>query len=106
MQGSPLGLLNSSAKIAIAAETGQPAATVVTENILNMRERLTPGAISPVWLYNPTVYKQLFQLQVGLGTAGALVSGQNIQSCRHAVDAWASRWLNARGVPCLEPLAT
>lgn len=78
--GQPLGLLNSSAKIAIAAETGQPAATVVTENILNMRERLTPGAISPVWLYNPTVYKQLFQLQVGLGTAGALVSGQNIQS--------------------------
>jgi HK97 family phage major capsid protein len=78
--GQPLGLLNSTAKIAISAETGQLAATIVTENVLNMRERLTPGAISPVWLYNPTCYKQLFQMQVGLGTAGALVSGQNIQS--------------------------
>lgn len=78
--GQPLGLLQSTAKIAISAETGQEAATIVTENILNMRERLTPGAISPVWLYNPTCYKQLFKMQVGLGTAGALVSGQNIQS--------------------------
>jgi HK97 family phage major capsid protein len=78
--GQPLGLLNSTAKIAISAETGQVAATIVTENILNMRERLTPGALNPVWLYNPTCYKQLFQLQVGLGTAGALVSGQTIQS--------------------------
>jgi len=78
--GQPLGLLNSGAKISISAETGQAAATIVTENILNMRERLTPGALSPVWLYNPTCYKQLFQLQVGLGTAAALVSGQNIQS--------------------------
>lgn len=78
--GQPLGLLNSTAKIQISAETGQEAATIVTENILNMRERLTPGAINPVWLYNPTCYKQLFKLQVGLGTAGALVSGQTIQS--------------------------
>jgi HK97 family phage major capsid protein len=76
--GQPLGLLNSSAKISITGSGG--AATVVTDDILAMRERLTPGAISPVWLYNPTVYKQLFQLQVGLGTAGALVSGQTIQS--------------------------
>lgn len=78
--GQPLGLLNSTAKIEISAETGQEAATIVTDNILNMRERLTPGALNPVWLYNPTCYKQLFKLQVGLGTAGALVSGQNIAS--------------------------
>jgi len=78
--GQPLGLLQSTAKISIAAESGQPASTILTENLLNMRERLTPGALSPVWLFNPTCYKQLFQLQVGLGTAGVLVSGQNIQS--------------------------
>lgn len=78
--GQPLGLLNSGAKIAISAETGQLAATIVTENVLNMRERLDPNAVNPAWLYNPTCYKQLFQLQVGLGTAGALVSGVNIQS--------------------------
>jgi HK97 family phage major capsid protein len=76
--GQPLGLLNSSAKISITGSGG--AATIVTDDVLAMRERLDPNAISPVWLYNPTCYKQLFQLQVGLGTAGALVSGQNIQS--------------------------
>jgi HK97 family phage major capsid protein len=76
--GQPLGLLNSTAKIAITGSGG--AASIVTDDILNMRERLDPNAISPVWLYNPTCYKQLFQLQVGLGTAGALVSGQTIQS--------------------------
>ena len=76
--GQPLGLLNSTAKISITGSGG--AASIVTDDVLAMRERLDPNAISPVWLYNPTCYKQLFQLQVGLGTAGALVSGQNIQS--------------------------
>jgi len=77
--GQPKGFLNSEGKIEISAETGQIAATIVTDNLLKMRERVTPGS-NPVWLYNPTCYKQLFQLQVGLGTAGALVSGQSIQS--------------------------
>jgi len=76
--GMPLGLLNSTAIISITASGG--ASTIVLDDILNMYERLTPGAISPVWLYNKTCYKQLFQLQVGLGAAGALVSGQTIQS--------------------------
>lgn len=78
--GMPLGFLNATAKISIAAETSQLASTIVTENLLKMRERLTPGAANPVWLFNPTCYKQLFQLQVGLGTAGVLVSGQTIVS--------------------------
>ncbi len=77
--GQPLGFLNSSGKISISAETGQLAATIVLENLLNMRERITPGS-NPVWLYNPTCFKQLFQTQVGLGTSGALVSGMSLQS--------------------------
>jgi HK97 family phage major capsid protein len=77
--GQPLGFLNSTGMISIAAETGQQATSIVTDNLLKMRERITPGS-NPVWLYNPTCYKQLFNLQVGLGTAGALVSGQSIQS--------------------------
>jgi len=76
--GTPLGLLTSGAKISITGAGG--ASTIVLDDVLNMRERLTPGALNPVWLYNPTCYKQLFQLQVGLGMSGALVSGQNIQS--------------------------
>jgi HK97 family phage major capsid protein len=76
--GQPLGLKNSGAKIAITGSGG--ASTIVLDDILSMYERLTPGAVNPVWLYNKTCYKQLFQLQVGLGAAGALVSGQTIQS--------------------------
>jgi HK97 family phage major capsid protein len=73
-----LGFLNSAGKISIAAETGQDAATILLENLLNMRERITPGS-NPVWLYNPTCFKQLFKTSVGLGTAGALVSGMTLQ---------------------------
>jgi HK97 family phage major capsid protein len=90
--GQPLGFLNSTAIVAIAAETGQPATTILTDNLLKMRERITPGT-NPVWLYNPTCYKELFKLQVGLGTAGALVSGQTIQS---------SGFQNLLGYPAVE----
>ena len=75
--GQPLGLLNSKAKIKIAKETGQEADTIVTENIVNMYSQLDPNAQSPVWLYNRTCFKQLFQLQIGLGTAGALINLPN-----------------------------
>jgi HK97 family phage major capsid protein len=90
--GQPLGFLGSSGKIQISAESNQAASTIVTENLLNMRERITPGS-NPVWLYNPTCYKQLFQLQVGLGTAAALVSGQSIQS---------AGFQNLLGIPAVE----
>lgn len=75
--GQPLGLVNSLAKIAVAAETGQLANTIVTENIVNMFSRLDPNAVNPVWLYNRAIFPQLFQLQVGLGMAGALVNLPN-----------------------------
>lgn len=72
--GQPLGLLNSGAKIATTAEDGQEAATINTENIVNMYSHLDPQAIRPVWLYNRSCYKQLYKLQVASGAAGALVN--------------------------------
>jgi HK97 family phage major capsid protein len=75
--GQPLGLLNSSAKIPVAAETGQQAATIVTENVVKMFSRLDPDAVNPVWLYNRIAFPQLYQLQVALGAAGALVNLPN-----------------------------
>jgi HK97 family phage major capsid protein len=77
--GQPKGILNSDGKISIAIEDGQAAQTIVIDNLLKMRERITPGS-NPVWLYNPTCFKQLFQMQVGLGTSGALISGATLQS--------------------------
>ncbi len=73
--GQPLGLLNSSAKIAVAAETGQLAATINADNIDKMVEAMDPDAVNPVWLYNRnSCYRQLHQLQIALGTAGDLVN--------------------------------
>jgi HK97 family phage major capsid protein len=75
--GQPLGLLNSSAKIAVAAETGQQAATIVPENIVKMFTSLDPNAVRPVWLYNRAAFQQIYLLQAQLGVAGALVNMPN-----------------------------
>lgn len=77
--GQPQGFLLSGGKISISAETGQEAATITYTNLLKMRERIAPGG-SPVWLYNTTCFEQIAKAQVGLGTAGALVSGVTLQS--------------------------
>jgi HK97 family phage major capsid protein len=76
--GQPLGLLNSTAKVSVSAETGQQAATIVTENIEKMFMALDPGAVNPVWLYNRnSCFQQIHQLQIALGAAGALVNMPN-----------------------------
>lgn len=58
--GKPLGLMNANAKIKITKETGQPAATIVQENITKMWKRLHPGArATAVWLHNVDIEDQL-----------------------------------------------
>lgn len=81
--GSPLGLLNSPCKVAVAIETGQPADTVVTKNILKMWSRLyTAGKRNAIWLVSPDVMPQLYQLELAVGTGGSsagLLREQNVQ---------------------------
>jgi HK97 family phage major capsid protein len=68
--GSPLGLMNAPAKIAVAKETGQAAATIVYNNILKMWSRMWAGSrANAVWLYNQDCESQLFQLAQPVGTA-------------------------------------
>lgn len=69
-----LGILNSSALISVAKETGQSADTVVFENVLKMHARLHARSMSKAkWYVNQDVLPQLPQMNVGLGTSGALV---------------------------------
>ncbi len=69
--GQPLGILNSPALVTVAKETGQSAATVVAENIINMRARLwARSRPNSVWLINQDVEKQLHQLSLPVGTGG------------------------------------
>ncbi len=75
--GMPLGLLNSPSKVEVAAEGGQTAATVVSENIDKMfgqfRRRGTDGV---KWLYNHTdLWDDLASLERAVGTAGGSAAG-------------------------------
>jgi HK97 family phage major capsid protein len=68
--GKPLGIINSSALVTVAAEGGQSAATVVTNNILKMYNRLPMGSkTKAVWLINTEIEPQLYAMVLGSGTA-------------------------------------
>jgi HK97 family phage major capsid protein len=70
--GGPAGILNSGALVSVAKETGQAAATVVTENLNKMWQRLHPRNKSrAAWFINSDVSPQLDDLALLAGT-GAL----------------------------------
>lgn len=68
--GKPVGLMNAPAKITVAKEGGQAAATIVYANLLKMWARLWGGSrAKAVWLYNQDCEPQLHQLALAVGTA-------------------------------------
>lgn len=72
--GKPLGLMKSGALVVVPAEAGQPAGTVVAENIIKMWSRLwAPSQKNAVWLINQDVIPQLFTLSLAVGTGGVPV---------------------------------
>lgn len=66
------GVLNSPCKIAVTKEVGQPAATIVKENIDNMRMRSWRYG-SAVWLANHGTLAMLRSLVQVIGTGGIAV---------------------------------
>ncbi len=72
--GQCLGIKNAGATVSQAKESGQLAATVIAENIINMWSRLTPRSKSRAeWFINQEVEPQLQTMQIGTGTSGQLV---------------------------------
>ena len=73
--GQPLGLLNAPCAVTVSKETGQPAATIVPQNIAKMWARRF--ALGPtgnyVWLTNQDTSPQLNLMTLGIGTAGIAV---------------------------------
>lgn len=66
----PFGIMQSPARVTVAEETGQAAATVVSQNIVKMWARMfAPCRENAVWLINQDVEPQLFTMTIG--TAGA-----------------------------------
>ncbi len=73
--GEALGALNGDGALSIAKETGQTAATLLTENIVKMWARLRPGSHSrAIWAANPTTFPMLATLSISIGTGGSVVS--------------------------------
>jgi len=67
--GQPEGVLNCNCKVEQAKETGQPATTVVYENIINMKAHIwLPN--NAEWYYNHEVIPQLAKMEFTIGTAG------------------------------------
>jgi HK97 family phage major capsid protein len=67
----PLGILVSGALVSVTKETGQTAATIVTENIFKMWARMHPRSKSnAVWYINTDVTPQLYGLALSVGTGG------------------------------------
>lgn len=72
--GMPLGVLNAGSLVSVAKETGQSAATVVTENIVNMySRRFASQTANYVWFYNQDIEPQLHTMSLSVGTGGGPV---------------------------------
>lgn len=74
--GAPLGALhaNNTAIIAVAAETGQLASTILWQNVIKMYARLLPSSInSAVWIASPDTFSELATMALSVGTGGSAV---------------------------------
>jgi HK97 family phage major capsid protein len=71
--GQPLGVLGSGCLIVVNKESGQAAATLNSQNVVNMWSRLwAPCRQNAVWLINQDVESQLHTMTVGTGSAATL----------------------------------
>lgn len=68
------GILNSPSLVTVSKETGQAAATILFENIVNMWARMyAPSRSSAVWFINQDVEPQLYTMSLAVGTGGVPV---------------------------------
>lgn len=63
--GQPLGILASPALVTVAKETGQAAATLVSENVVKMYARMSASdAANAVWLISQDALPQLYSMSL------------------------------------------
>jgi len=74
--GEPLGWNGSgnSALVTVAKEVGQPANSIVWENIVKMYARMFPAShSSAVWIGNPNAFPELATMALSVGTGGSAI---------------------------------
>ena len=70
--GQPQGILNASCRITQAKEAGQPAGTIVYNNITKMYSRVYPQCLkNAVWVANINTFPQLASMVIPVGTGGS-----------------------------------
>jgi HK97 family phage major capsid protein len=79
----PLGFANAAnaAIIANAAEAGQPATTIVWENIVKMFARMLPSSLGrAVWIASIDTFPELATMALSVGTGGSAIWLNNGQT--------------------------
>jgi HK97 family phage major capsid protein len=72
--GEPLGFLNGSAVVSVAAEAGQATQTIVWENIAKMYARMLPGSLGrAVWIASIDTFPELATMALSVGTGGSAI---------------------------------
>ena len=72
--GQPLGILGCPALVTQDKEEGQPADTIVYNNIINMWSRMHPRNLAnAVWVANSNTFPQIATMTIVVGTGGAPV---------------------------------
>lgn len=78
--GEPLGFLGCPASVSVTAESGQPATTLVWENIVKMYSRMLPTSIGrAAWICNLDVFPQLATMALSVGVGGSAIWIGNVQ---------------------------
>lgn len=73
--GEALGVLNADAKVTVAKESGQVAATIVRENLIKMLARIYfLNMTSIAWFINQDTLPQLTKLTIDVGTGGSVTN--------------------------------
>lgn len=74
--GEPQGMLTSgnTAAISVGAEVGQPAGTLVWENIVKMYARMLPGSLGrAIWVASIDTFPELATMALSVGTGGSAI---------------------------------
>lgn len=74
--GEPLGALatQNTSVIGVAKETGQPAASIVWENIVKMYSRMLPASLGrAVWIASIDTFPELATMALSVGTGGSAI---------------------------------
>jgi len=79
----PQGFKNASAAVTVAAEVGQPATTIVWENLVKMFSRMLPQSLNnAVWIANLDTFPELATMAQSVGTGGSAVWLENGEESR------------------------